>query len=145
MGIAVGEGRIEAADGEQIAHPGRAARRVGLDRVHVHRLGNDAGDLHARIERAVGILEDDLHPSPQCLQVLAPQARHVGAVIPDLAGRGTLQPQNATAGRGLAAAALAHQPKRLAAVDGEVNAVDSLHHADGARQGDPFGNREVHA
>ena len=45
------------------------------------------------------------------------------------AGR-PLEPQDAAAGRGLAAAALADQPQRLAAVDREVDAVDRLHVAD---------------
>ena len=63
--IAIGEIRIEAADREQLAHPRRAARRIGLDGVHLHRLGDDVADLHARIERAVGILEDDLDAAPQ--------------------------------------------------------------------------------
>ena len=37
-------------------------------------------------------------------------------------------------GRGLAAAALAHQAQRLALLDGEVDAVDGAHMAHGALQ-----------
>ena len=66
------------------------------------------------------------------------------AVEQDLAGGRPLEPQDAAAGRGLAAAALAHQAQRLAARDREVDAVDRLHVADLARQHDAFGDREVH-
>src|SRR6185437_1624466 len=53
------------------------------------------------------------------------------------------EPQDAAAGRGLAAAALADQAKRLAAVDREVDAVHRLHFADRTRQQDPFGHRKM--
>src|SRR5262249_7344991 len=33
--VAIGKIRIEAADREQLAHPGRAARRIGLDSVYL--------------------------------------------------------------------------------------------------------------
>src|SRR4029434_8741827 len=47
-------------------------------------------------------------------------------------------------GVGLAPAAFADQPQRLATVDREVDAIDGLHVADLAAEHDPLGNGEVH-
>src|SRR3984893_13486377 len=132
--IAVGKIRIEAADREQLAHPLSAARGIGLDGVHLHRLGDDATDLHARIERAVGVLKDDLDASTQREQLFVSKLGEVEAVIDDLAGRRPLQQQDAAAGRCLAATALPDQPKRLASAKREVDTVNRLHFADQARE-----------
>src|SRR5215470_14905823 len=128
--IAVGKIRAETADREQLAHPPRAARRIGLDGVHLHRLGDDVADLHARIERAVRILEDDLDAAPQRQQLLVLEPGKIDAVIEDLAGGRPLEQQDAAAGCRLAATTLADQPQRLAAAKGEVDAVDRPHLAD---------------
>ncbi len=71
MGIAVGEAGIEAAQREQLAHPRAAACGIGLDAVHFHRLGDHVADLHAWIERAVGILEDYLNAASERHQLAA--------------------------------------------------------------------------
>src|SRR5262249_18712186 len=134
--IAVGELRIEAAYRQEIAHLVTAAAAIGLDAVHLDGLGDDLAHLPARVQRAVGVLEDHLHAPAQRDQVAPLHAVDVLAVEQDLAGGRLLQPQDAAAGRGLAAAALAHQAQRLAAADREVDAVDRLHVADLARQHD---------
>src|SRR5229473_8261001 len=141
--IAIGKVRIEAADREQLAHPRRAARRIGLDGVHLHRLGDDVADLHARIERAVWILEDDLDAAPQRPELLVLEPGEVDAVIDDLAGGRPLEQQDAAAGRRLAATTFADQPKRLPAAKREVDAVDGPHLADHAAREDALGDREV--
>src|SRR5712691_8230261 len=84
--VAIDKIRTEAADRQELAHPGRAARRIGLDGVNLHRLADDVADLHARIKRAVWILEDDLDAPPQCQQLLVLERGEIHAVIEDLAG-----------------------------------------------------------
>ncbi len=114
------------------------ARAVG-HAVHQQRLADDLGDRHARIERGERVLEDHLHLPPQRSQVLAREARHVdlGAALgaeADLAERRRDGAQDAARGGGLAAAALAHQRQRLAAIDGEAHVVHRAHLADGAAE-----------
>ena len=144
MRVAVGEFRIEAADREQLAHPGGPPYRVALDAVDHDRLGDDLADLHARVERAVRILKDDLDAAPQCQKVLALRRGDVDAVEQDRACSRPLEPQDAAAGRRLAAAALADQPQRLAAPDREIDAVDGFDLADLAVDNYPLGDREMH-
>jgi hypothetical protein len=112
--------------------------------MHLDRLGNDVAHFHARVERAVRVLEDHLHAPAQRDQLAALHAVDVLAVEQDLAGSRPFEPQDAASGRGLAAAALTNQPQRLAALDVEIDAVDRLHVADLACQHDALGDREVH-
>ena len=83
MRIAISKIRIEAADRQKLAHPRRTPPRIVLDGMHLHRLGNDVADLHARIERAVRILEDDLDAAPKCPELLVLELGEVDAVIED--------------------------------------------------------------
>ena len=53
------------------------------------RLADDRADCHARVERGVGILKDDLHIAAERAQFAAGQRRRVLALEPDLA-RGRL-------------------------------------------------------
>jgi hypothetical protein len=112
--------------------------------VHLHRLGDDRADLLARVERAVGVLEDDLDLAAQRYQLAAAKLGNVDAVVKDFAGRRLLQPQDAAAHRGFAAAALANQAQRLAASDRQVDAVDRLDVANMAARDHPLGDREMH-
>src|SRR3546814_13186452 len=59
-------------------------------------LGNDLADREARAERAIGILEDDLHGAAQRPQVLVAEALDGLAVEAD----GALGRQQATEGEG---------------------------------------------
>jgi len=111
--------------------------------VHPHRLGDDVADFHARIERAVGVLEDHLDAPAQRAQFLGPQAREVVAVVDDFAGSRPLEQQDAAAGGGLAAAALADKSEGLATPQGEIDAVDRLDLADEAMGDNAFGDREM--
>ena len=102
-------------------------------------------DLHARVQRAVRVLEDHLDAPAQRQQVPAVQAGDVDAVIDDRALGRAFQAQDAAPGGGLAAAAFADQAQRLAAPDGEVDAVHRLHLAHLAAGDDALGDREMHA
>src|SRR5712671_1158308 len=144
VGVAVGEFRIEPAYREKLAHASGTPRGIALDPMHHDRLGDDLADLHARIERAVRVLKDDLDAAPQRQQLLALQLSDVDAVIENFTGGRPLQPKDAPAGRRLAAAALADQPQGLAAADRKIDPVDRLNLTDLAVRDDPLGDREMH-
>ena len=96
------------------------------------RLADDRADRHARVERGVGILEDDLHVAAQRAQRLAVERDDALAFEPHLA-RGRLdEPQDAAPGGRLAAAGFADEPQRLAGADLEADTVDRVHLLAGA-------------
>ena len=89
-------------------------------------LTDDLADAQARVERTVGVLEDDLHPAPRPPQVGRAQGAQVLALEPHLAlGRFEQAQEQAPEGR-LAAARLTHQTQRLAGLDGKVDAIDGV-------------------
>src|SRR5262245_28188520 len=144
MRVAVGKFRIETTDREQLTDTRCAPSDMALEAVNHDRLGDDFADLHARVERAVRVLKDDLNASPQRQEVLALGLGDIDAVEQDLTGGRPLEPQDAAACRGLAAAALADEPQGLAAADPKVDTVDGFDLADPALHHDPFGDREMH-
>src|SRR5215211_6900732 len=79
-----------------------------------------------RVQRRVRVLEDHLHPASERPELLLVELRDVLAVEDDPPGRRRVQPQDRAADGGLAAAGLADEPERLAAVDGQRDTVDSL-------------------
>ena len=87
-------------------------------------LGDRIPDRHPRIERAVGILEDDLHPFPQTAQILLVELEDVPALECRGACGRFLQPENSPANGRLAAARLAHQRQRFSSPDRERDPVD---------------------
>jgi hypothetical protein len=124
---------VEADLVEQLLDEGASLGAAG-DAVHAEGLADDVGHGHARVERAVGVLEDDLHVAPHAAQGLALELEDGLAVEADLAGGGLEQPEDRAPGGGLAAAGLAHQAEGLAAVDGEGDVVHGAHVADDARE-----------
>ena len=115
----------EADQRQQLLHPRLAVGGRGAG--EMHRLGDQGGDGHARIERAAGILEDELHAPAHGAQLFGAELGDLGVFEPDSAGGRLDQPRQQPAGRRLAAAALADQRERLAALDGEGHAVDRAH------------------
>src|SRR5215470_20426406 len=101
------------------------------------RLADDFADFHAWVERAVRILKDHLNAAAQGQQLLALGPGDIDPVIEDLAGRRTLEPQDAAPGGRLPAAALADEPQGLAAADPKVDSIDGFHLADFALNDDP--------
>ena len=91
------------------------------------RLGQGLAHGHARVERAVGILEDQLHPAIEGAPARAGERAHVGAVVDDGAGIGFDQPDQATCEGRLAATGLADNAERLAAADREADPVQGMH------------------
>src|SRR5437763_15703022 len=124
--------------------PGSAQRRVTIDAVNLDLFGDDFADFHARVQRAVRVLKDDLDAAPQRHQLSALELGDIDAVIEDLPGGRLFEPQDAAAGRRLAAAALADQPQGLAATDRKIDPVHGLDLADLSADYDPLGDRERH-
>ena len=101
-----------------------AVRHQAIDQ---HGLGDDLAHGHARVERAVGILEDDLDLAAIVLQRLPLDARHVDAAEHDLAGGRLLKPQQRAADGGLAATRFPHEADRLAREHVERQPVHRAH------------------
>jgi hypothetical protein len=90
------------------------------------RLADDGAHGHPRVQRRVGVLEDDLEVAPERAERPLVHGRDVLALEPDLAGRRLDEPQDAAARRRLPASRLAHEPERLAGVDLEGHPVDGV-------------------
>ena len=90
---------------------------------------DDVADRHPGIERAVRILEDDLHSAAHLLERIALKREDIRAVEVDLTRGCLLEAEHRSTQRRLAAAGLPHQTKRLAAVDLQA---DIVHGVDGA-------------
>ncbi len=98
--------------------------------------------LQARVQRGIGVLEDDLQLAAPGPHLLAREAVDALAVDADLAGGRVDQLEDRLAGGRLAAAALADEPQGLALGDVEGDAVDRMDLPDGALQ-QPLLDREV--
>ena len=94
----------------------RRSAAHGSDAVRDEALGEDRLDALPRIQTGHRILKDHLHPAATAPQFLAPQRRHVHAVEDDLTLGHRSQPQQGPAEGGLAAARLADQAVRAAAL-----------------------------
>src|SRR3954470_4890868 len=122
--------RAESDAIERVGDAGRAL--VPRHPVDSEALAYEVAYAHARIERAHGVLEDDLHVAALRLQPRALEAREVLALDRDRAGGRLDETQQRAAERRLAAARLAHEAESLAAANLEVDAVDGVHLPDGA-------------
>src|SRR6185312_6217487 len=112
---------------EQLGDAAPAVRRVA-DAESVERLAHGALDRPAGVERAVGVLEDRLHPAAEGRAPAAVGGRDVLAVEVHAAGRRLQHPEQAPAERRLAGARLAHEGENLSALDVEVDVVDGAQH-----------------
>ena len=83
-------------------------------------------DRQARVQRAEGILEDDLHAAAKLTALFGAAILEPLSVKPDLARRCWLQAERHTAERRLSRARLTDDRQCLAARDGEVDAIDGL-------------------
>ena len=92
--------------------------------MHVKRLTDDVRHRHARVERRVRVLEDHGGLGAVLAQVLL--GADGLAVVDDLAVGGLVEVQDRTANGGLAAARLADQAERLAALNGKADVVNRL-------------------
>jgi hypothetical protein len=129
MGVTVCKIGLQPDHREQLADARRGLRSRGQP-VDLQRFADDVADRHARVERGVRVLEDDLHLFAQRTQRGPAQAGDVAPIERDAAGRRVGQAQDHAAGGRLARARLADETQRFAAADVEVDAVDGLYVAD---------------
>ena len=101
----------------------------------MERLGDDLRHGLARVEGAVGILEDHLESAPQPRQALGGLGEEALAREDHLAGRRTVERHDKPRQSRFAAAALAHDAQGRAFIDGEVEAVDGLENRYACRAG----------
>ena len=85
MGVAVDVLGVETDERHQLLDALEPALLV--DAVHAHRVGDDRVHRHARVERCVGILEDDLHLAALPSQVAPAERQHVDTVEQNRARR----------------------------------------------------------
>ena len=92
--------------------------------VDAHRLRHDRADRHPRVERAEGVLEDDLHLPARRPQLGGGEAHDVAIAEADRAARRLVQAEDRPPERALPAAALADEAEGLARVELEAHAID---------------------
>jgi hypothetical protein len=121
------EGGIEADPLQHLVHIATdlAPRYQAVDE---RCLAHDLGHPHPGIERGHRVLEDHLHLELGVPGILALEARKVAALIAERAVGGLEDPCHDPPDRGLATAGFADQAHHLARLDGEIDAVDGVHH-----------------
>ena len=127
MGVAQGHVGKEPHHLQQLRHA-VGDLRLGQDGMHADRLGDDLADGHARIERGVRVLEDDLHLLAHGDHRLAVEPGDVHVLEADLASGGVVETQHQAAERGFSTTRLAHEAQRLARPDVDRHVVDGAHH-----------------
>lgn len=136
VGVAAHGGGVEAHALQEGGHA-LLALPAPRDFVDGERLAHGGPDGHARVQRGVGVLEDDLHIAPAPSHGGAVQGEEVLPLEEDLAGGGLLEAEDAPTEGGLAGAGLAHEAEGLALLDAEGDAVDGPHVAHGALEEPP--------
>ncbi len=113
----------------------RAARAAAFGEAVVgQRLADDLARGLARVERGVGVLEDDLEVTAMAMHLAPAETEELLTLEAHAAGGGLDQPQYDLARGRLAAAGLADQAERLGATDREGDAVDRQHLRADARE-----------
>ena len=142
MRVFLHEARSEADDLHEL---GDASGHLvaGADLVNKHGLGERGKDCQARIERAVGILEDHLQSPTRCPHLRRTGGGEVPALEHNAASGGGQELQDGPRQRRLAAARFADQPQHLAAPHGKADAIDRLHGARLSFEDEAAVHREV--
>src|SRR5216683_307742 len=107
------------------------------------RIGDDGSHPLAGVQRRVRVLEDHLHVAADRPERAPGQPGDVVAVEDDRSAGQLLQPDDASAQGGLAAAGLADQAERLPGLDLDADVVEGVHPADLALEHNPALDREV--
>src|SRR6266446_8474077 len=87
---------------------------------------NDRADVHARIERCIRVLKDNLDVAAQDAKLACLQRSDILAFKMDLAPGRFDQAKHATPGGRFTTAGCANQPEGFAAVDVKIDTVDSM-------------------
>ena len=134
VGIAVQVLRPQSHHAQQIGYP-FLQFVAGGHAVDQQRLAHVLQEVHAGVERGIGILEDHLHVLAQVLHLRRGQFGDVEVVLlaapePDFTVRHVVGAHDDAARRGLATAAFADQAQGLAGPDVEADPVNGLDVAD---------------
>jgi len=84
VGEAVRHGRVEPRHEEELLHLLLVGLPARDEMVHPEGLADDGAGVHAGVERAVGVLEDDGDALAQVFQGLAGEGREVLALEEDV-------------------------------------------------------------
>src|SRR5258708_22490636 len=127
---------------QQLPHalPDLPAAGIAMD---AQGIGDDGSHPLAGVQRRVRVLEDHLHVAADRPERAPGEPRDVLAVEDDRSAGQLLQPDDATAEGGFAAAGLADQAERLPGPDLDADVVDGVHPAHLALEHDPALDREV--
>ncbi len=126
MRVALRHRGVEADPVEQLGHALVALRPSVDEPVDRERLADRVADLHPRVERAVGILEDDLEVAAAAAQLFALEREQVGAAEVQGPFVRFDQPDQDPPERGLAGAGLADQADDLGGHHVEVDTIDGV-------------------
>src|SRR5262249_37515510 len=112
--------------------------------VNDQRLAYDRTDRHARIERGIRILKNDLHVAAQGPQLRSVERCDVRTLKPPLARGRLSQAQDTAPGGGLAAAGFAHQTQGLPRAYLEAHVVDGVYPLGRARKDAALDEKLLH-
>src|SRR4030095_9002317 len=90
-------------------------------------LTNDGSNSHARIQRRIWILENDLHIPSFLTEVFTVELQQVDPVEANFSGVRLYQPKYRAARRRFATPRFADKPEGLAAENGETDVVHGFH------------------
>ena len=118
------------ADAADQFHGAVAQRATLVDIMDDQRLDDLLEGVEARIERGIGVLENDLHVAPHGAHLSLVKLQDIATLEPHFSGMRLGEAQDGTTGGGFARAGFAHQRQRLAATDREAHIVDGFDVAD---------------
>src|SRR5262249_3650334 len=121
--VALEVGRVQPDEVEEFGDA-HLALRACADAVDDQRFFDNLPRPHARVQRRVRILKDDLHVAARLAQPRPCELEHVLPAKPYLSGSRLDQPEHAASGRGLATSRFADQPERLPFLDREADVVN---------------------
>ena len=121
--VAAREARLQPDQMQQFGDP-FATARARHEIVQRQRFAQDPADGHARVERGVGVLEDDLGIPAEAAQLAGIQGQQIAALEADTAGIRLDQPEHQPAHGRFSASGFADQRQRLAGVEAKADPVD---------------------
>ena len=116
MRIAVDVLGVQSNDVEKLADALNALL-LGAHAMNGHGLGDDLTDGHTRVERSIGVLEDELHLATHVLDLVLAHLGNVFALEEHLTGSRLGQTHDSAASGGLTATRLTNQTKGLARIN----------------------------
>src|SRR6185503_5805143 len=142
MRVAVFHFGAEADLRQYRLHTSSARLPVAADAQRDHAFLDDVEHAHARIERTVRILKNDLEVAALAPEFTGGQGRQIDPLKPDAAARQRQQLDDAFADRSLARPGFAHQCQRAACAHRQRDAIDGFYVPDDAFE-NTFADRKI--